>query len=227
MLAPGRCLDKSRTGTYRTMAAMRDYYRILRVAADAGDDEIRRAYRRLARTHHPDVAGDSGTETFRELKQAYDTLSNHEQRRAYDAMLARERCQEAGGVRPADWFADEVGVDFPSVDALLDQIRDAFFGRDEVAPPLSAEILLTPGEAFRGVRVPLRVPIRRTCPACGGRGEVWMDCCARCAGSGNAIAHHEVELVLPAGVRHGTRFRFSVTPPYAPSTFVEVRIAIQ
>jgi hypothetical protein len=150
---------------------------------------------------------------------------NRNDRRAYDGALARERRTDLRP-EPVNWFEDEVAVDFPSVDAVLDQIRHAFFGRDDVAP-LSARVVLTAREAFFGTRVPLRVPIRRTCPCCGGRGEVWMDCCPACAGSGDAIGHHDVQLSVPPGVRQGSRFRFSVTPPSAPPTFVEVRISIE
>jgi hypothetical protein len=128
---------------------------------------------------------------------------------------------------PANWFEDDVTVDFPSVNAVLDRIRDAFFGRDDLVLPLPARLVLTPRDAFFGVRVPLRVPVRRTCPTCGGRGEVWMDRCRACEGTGDALGHHEVQLSVPPGVRDGARFRFSVTPPAAPATVVEVRIAIE
>jgi DnaJ-class molecular chaperone len=204
---------------------MRDYYRILGVPEFAGSDEIRRAYRQLARRHHPDLAGEAGTARFRDVREAFETLSDRERRRSYDASRAAWRQPKAVGSRA--WFADEVAIDFPSVDALIEQIRARFFGADELETAVSAEILLTPREAGRGVLVPLDVPIRRTCLSCGGRGETWAETCGRCDGSGERCSRHRVQLSVPAGVRHGARFRFRVTPPAARPTLVEVRIAIQ
>lgn len=126
-----------------------------------------------------------------------------------------------------DWLSDEIAIDFPSVDALLDRMRAAFFGPVDAPPLLSAEILLDRREAWGGLTVPLDVPLRHTCRRCGGRGEVWMEPCAGCAGAGESLIPYQVELSVPAGVRHGARFRFTVTPPFAPATLVEVTIAVR
>jgi DnaJ-class molecular chaperone len=92
---------------------------------------------------------------------------------------------------------------------------------------LSAHMVLTPREAFDGVTVPLDVPLRRTCPRCGGRGEVWTEWCPACGGLGEVTAAQSLRVRVPAGVREGAKFRFSVTPPGAPPTVVEVRISIR
>jgi hypothetical protein len=167
---------------------MRDYYDVLGVAADAGADEIKRAYRQLARRYHPDISGERGD-----------------------------------GVVPLD---DEVSIDFPSVANVLDRMRHAFFGADH-STTLSMEIAVTPRQAFDGISVPLDVPLRRTCPRCGGRGETWAEWCATCGGLGEVAARHEMRVRVPPGVREGAVFRFSVTPPNAPATVVEVRVRIR
>jgi molecular chaperone DnaJ len=197
---------------------MRDYYDVLGVAPGAGADEIRRAYRQLARRYHPDISGEDRGAAFIEVSRAYEVLRDPERRRSYDANLV-------AGTR-ADWLGDEVAIDFPSVSSVLDRMRDSFFGGAREAS-LSAEIVLTPHEAFWGTLVPLHVPLRRTCLRCGGRGEVWSDWCAACGGGGEVSAVHEMRLRVPAGVREGARFRFSVTPTGAPQTFVDVRISIR
>jgi molecular chaperone DnaJ len=196
---------------------MRDYYDVLGVSPDAGADEIKRAYRQLARRYHPDISGDDRGMAFKELTGAYDVLRDSTRRRQYDCSLSAEG---------RTWFSDEVAIDFPSVASVLDRMREAFFTA-EPAITLSAEMSLTPREAFSGVTVPFDVPLRRTCPRCGGRGEVWNECCATCAGLGEVAAAHAVNVRVPAGVSHGDTFRFSLTPPGAPSTVVEVRIAIR
>src|ERR1700741_5642428 len=66
--------------------ARRDFYEVLGVARDASADDIQSAYRKLARTYHPDVNKDPGAEDrFKEVSEAYDVLSDPEQRRRYDA----------------------------------------------------------------------------------------------------------------------------------------------
>jgi len=203
---------------------MRDYYDVLGVSPDAGADEIKRAYRQLARRYHPDISGDDRGAAFLEAAQAYEVLQDPRRRRQYDA----SRRRSALPVEPsrAEWFADEVAIDFPSVSDLLDRMRHAFFAGAPFGQ-LSAEIVLSPLEAFRGITIPLDVPIHQTCPSCGGRGETWQEWCDPCGGCGNIREYHEVELRVPAGVRGGERFRFAVTPTGAPHTIVDIRISVR
>jgi molecular chaperone DnaJ len=200
---------------------MRDYYDVLGVARDAGADEIKRAYRQLARRYHPDISGDDRGAVFLEVSRAYQVLRDAGRRRSYDAGLRRE-----AHASRADWLADEVAIDFPSVASVLDRMRHSFFGASSTVG-LSAEIVLTPQEAFWGTSVPLDVPLRRTCPRCGGRGEIWEEWCAACCGGGEVSLRHEMQLRVPAGVHEGARFRFTVLPPGAPPTLVEVRVSIR
>lgn len=130
-----------------------------------------------------------------------------------------------GPVSDRAWCADEVGIDFPSLAAAVARIRDSM-RIDDAESPLTAEIRLSPREAFDGIIVPLDVPVRRPCPLCGGRGETWMEPCAPCAGTGESLFHHRVRLSVPPRVADGARFRFKVSSPLALPTRVEVRVAI-
>jgi len=122
-------------------------------------------------------------------------------------------------------FADEVVVDFPSVAPAVDRMRSAFLA-DERAAALNAAIRLSQLEAREGVTVPIEVPVRCTCHDCGGRGETWTEPCARCQGSGTELRPHPVQVNVPAGVRDGACFHFTVTPRHNPPTRVELRILV-
>jgi hypothetical protein len=131
--------------------------------------------------------------------------------------------------RISAWFRDEVAIDFPSLDEAVERMRDAFLApmhEHDAHAELSAELRISPREAFDGVTLPLDVPIRKLCAACGGRGEDWPEPCGACDGTGHAIARHPVRLVVPARVQDGDRFSLSVCAPSASPTRVEVRIAV-
>lgn len=125
----------------------------------------------------------------------------------------------------ANCFADEVVIDFPSVVPALDRIRRAFL-RDERPRPLRAALELTVHDALEGATVPLSVPVRRTCRACGGRGESWTECCAPCGGSGIEFVRQSLQVTVPAGVVDGTTVHFTVLVPQQPPTRIELRVAI-
>jgi molecular chaperone DnaJ len=203
---------------------MRDYYDVLGVSPDAGAEEIKRAYRQLARRYHPDISGEDRGGAFIELARAYDVLRDPLRRRRYDRGVDRQG--RPRGEAGAEWFSDEIAIDFPSVSSVLDRMRDAFFSA-ELPVTLSAQLVLTAREAWDGAAIPLDVPLRHTCPRCGGRGEIWTEWCAACGGLGEVTAAHSVRVQVPAGVREGARFRFSVMPPGAPPTVVEIRISIR
>jgi curved DNA-binding protein len=85
------------------MADRQDYYDVLGVGRDAGADEIQKAYRKLARTYHPDVNKDPGAEhRFKEISEAYDVLSDPETRQRYDA-FGHDFRQVPEGVDPQTW----------------------------------------------------------------------------------------------------------------------------
>ena len=130
---------------------------------------------------------------------------------------------------PLDCFADEIAIDFPSVEAAVERMRHAFLGEcpgEEVDDLLRTELQLSRREAFDGFVVPIEVPIRGTCRECGGRGETWTEPCDECRGTGASLLRHAVRVSLPPRVADGARFRFRVSSPGAASVRIEVRIAI-
>ena len=126
-------------------------------------------------------------------------------------------------------FADEVAIDFPSLNGAVERMRESFVAasaEETRRRRVHTDLHLSPREAFEGVEVPLEVPVRKLCPACGGRGEIWSDPCGSCGGRGDELARHPVRVVVPPRVQDGDRFSLSVAAPSAPLTCVEVRVVL-
>jgi molecular chaperone DnaJ len=123
-------------------------------------------------------------------------------------------------------FSDEIGIDFPSVPTVVGRVCDAFRASAGGERPYEAHIALSIREALGGRDVVVRLPLRRTCSACGGRGEVWNEACGACCGIGDALDHHDVHVAVPAGVRDGTRVRLTVSARQAPVTLVDLVISV-
>ncbi len=160
------------------------------------------------------VSRDAGAD---EIKRAHRQLT-----RRYHPDISGDELS----VSFAHCLADEVDVDFPSVLTVLDRMRESFFGEAARFDP-GPDIVVTAREAFWGALVPLGVPVRRTCPRCGGRGEVWSDWCVDCSGIGDLPACQAINLRVPAGVRDGARVRFRVAVPGIPETLIDARIVIK
>lgn len=144
-------------------------------------------------------------------------------RRAGDAHVA---VQEAdAGPDDARCFADEVGIDFPSLCSAIDRMRRSFVAEDGPSP-LGTVVRLSRREARHGTTVPLEVPVRTTCRACGGRGESWAEPCGSCGGSGVVLRRQPLQVTLPAGVLDGTRLHFIVNPRHHLPTPIELRVVV-
>ena len=160
----------------------RDYYEVLGVDKKAGDAEIKKAYRKLARDYHPDRnPGDAAAEErFKEVQEAYDTLSDPEKRKQYDAggMFAGFGGRSAGG-----GFTSDIGDIFSSIFGRRGPPgQQAIRGRD-----LETEIQLSFDQAVNGTEVAVTVPKQSMCATCGGTGAkpgTSPIVCPRCGGRG-------------------------------------------
>jgi len=185
---------------------VRDYFQVLGVPQDAGAAAIRQACRQLSRRYHPDISGDCAA------------TGHDAPRTPGDAAIARDFGR-------AELSGDEIAIDFPSVGPLVDRMRDAFFAGDRAAR-WSAYIELTRREARAGARVPIDVPHRDTCAACGGRGEIWTSGCEVCLGRGTTPGAHRVRLIVPPGIAHGARLTYQVRLPAGSAALLAVSVGI-
>jgi molecular chaperone DnaJ len=199
----------------------RDYYIILGVSCSESFAGIHEAFRKLAKKYHPDLGGPEATETFQEIAQAYEILSDPEQRRTYDQTLRRgdsllrseplEQTRRQGSYQPEPLVPKPISIlrDFqtirPSFDALFDRILRNFSGigvtKAERIEDLNIEVILTPMEAAKGGVTPIEVPVFRTCWSCHGTGREWLFSCLACAGYGMIEEHETVSVRIPPMVR--------------------------
>ena len=171
------------------MASKRDYYEILGVSRNASETEIKKAYRRLARDHHPDVnSHDPGAEErFKELTEAYEVLSNAESRRAYDTYGHQVPRGAAGSYPGGDPFGGFQDI----FDAFFGDRFGAgsFFGATASHGPArggdaEVEVEISLREAAFGTDREVKVQTIKNCSVCDGVGGTESHTCPACGGAG-------------------------------------------
>ncbi|MBN2509852.1 MAG: molecular chaperone DnaJ [Spirochaetales bacterium] len=236
--------------------AKRDYYEVLGIAKGASDDEIKKAYRKLAIKFHPDKnPGDKkAEESFKEATEAYEVLSNSQKRQAYDqfGFAGVEGMSGGGGHDYSSVFRD-----FEDIFGDFGGIFDSFFGggggrssrsRRGSSVQRGSDLRYNLSVPFRDAVFGTKVEIsynrntscsvckgsgaesgsgRKTCPSCGGSGQVRRSSgffsiaspCPTCSGEGFIIEHpcrscngagvvgkkQKIKVTIPAGIENGKR----------------------
>ena len=176
------------------MADKRDYYEVLGVSKNASDDEIKSAFRKLAKKYHPDINKDpDAPEKFKEAQEAYAVLSDANKRSQYDQFghAAFSGANGFGGAGGA--------YDFSGFDINLDDILGSMFGggfggfggnsrsrssRKVRGDDILRGINLTFEEAVYGCEKDLKLEVSENCPECDGKGGFDEVTCSNCHGSG-------------------------------------------
>ncbi len=176
------------------MADKRDYYEVLGVNRSATDDELKKAYRQLAKKYHPDTnPGDQAAEAkFKEASEAYAVLSDADKRRQYDQFGHAAFDGSAG--------AGAGGFDFSSMDMgdiFGDIFGDLFGGRQRRASNgpmqganLRTSVRITFEEAVFGTEKELELTLKDDCGTCHGTGAkpgTTADTCSKCGGKGQVV----------------------------------------
>jgi len=214
----------------------KDYYKILGVEKRASADDIKKAYRGLARKYHPDVnPGNKGAEAlFKEINEAYEVLSDPDKRRKYDT-LGPNWQEQFGPSAPArtrtrassPGSGSNIPFDFEDPTGFSD-FFEALFGRRGTATGTASRpggrgtvrdfasrpgsdieqpVEITFREAYTGALRVYNVESPETCATCGGTGKVGARPCATCGGSGTINKSRRLEVRIPAGVDTGARVR--------------------
>ena len=206
--------------------ASKDYYQILGVNRDATEKEIKQAYRRLARKHHPDLnpSDKSAEAKFKEINAAYEVLSNPEKRRKYDRFgdqweYAEQFAKSAGTERVRQDFArDGTTFEYSNVGDFGDIFSELFSDRGtgprmrrrpQHGQDIDYPIEVSLEEACRGSKRIVELQTEELCTACGGTGRVGNRACTICNGAGGKTIPKRLEVKIPAGVKDGSRIRMA------------------
>lgn len=199
----------------------KSYFIILGVSPGATADEIKSAYRRLAKEFHPDHYT-GGNETFREIQEAYSVLGNARRRREYEQQIPKKpinvpvkrpthypepeplipehRPIDVGDISPVRSFQ----TFSPSFNEVFDWLWSNF---SNLTRPKSGriqnvtfEVPLTRDQAFRGGTAKVMVPAESVCPTCRGYGGIKPYECSRCVGEGHISGEMPVSISFPPGL---------------------------
>jgi curved DNA-binding protein len=205
-------------------ATYKNYYEILGVDRKATEAEIKTAYRKAARKHHPDlhIKGEkrAAEEKFKEINEAYTVLSDGEKRDQYDHLgedlhsgQEWQPKSDTGEENSRSWST--AGVDGFS------EFFESLFGRASSSDPqggfrqtrsirgqdLESELELTLEEAYHGGHKPLQFSYRSLCPTCDGTGSTKQNICNSCGGTGSKTIVKALDVKIPAFVRDKSKIR--------------------
>lgn len=224
---------------------MKDYYNILEVEENSTPDEIKKSYRRLSKKYHPDVNPD-GAEKFKEISEAYETLSDESKRKQYDN-------------RKNNPFGEGINID---------DLFGQFFNRgNRNIRRENKEIRLNIGvvDSYRGIKKEINylrnigcdtcngsggkkkkcdscggsgIHVTRTgngffsqilqsmCNTCGGSGEIILDACKICNGRGTTTKNEKVSIDIPRFTHNGAIFRLAGYGDYSNGDYGDLIIFV-
>ncbi len=209
----------------------KDYYKTLGVPRTASSDDIRKAFRKLARQYHPDVAKDKKTaeEKFKEINEANEVLSDADKRKKYDTLGADwktggQQPPPGGGqaYRTHTWRSGQPGgqEDFEFGGTGFSDFFEQYFsgrqGRDsyreagtEKGQDVEGVLMVTLEEAMAGSVRAISVRRNGVCPECQGSGIKGRRTCPTCGGAGEVSTTQTHQVKIPAGVRDGQKLRIA------------------
>jgi molecular chaperone DnaJ len=200
----------------------KDYYKLLGVDEKASEDEIRKAYRRLAKKFHPDYnPGDKAAEAkFKEVNEANEVLSDGKKRAEYDAL--RHGAFTGGGFEggfqggPFGFPGGGGGYSRSETVGFEDLLGDLLnrgggnrgFGRSNIpADDLEMELAIDFLDMARGAVREIVFSRPKPCEACGGTGRSGRKGCPKCYGAGYSPSEERIKVKIPAGAQDGSTIR--------------------
>lgn len=210
--------------------AGKDYYSLLGINRNASEKDIKQAFRRLARKHHPDVnPGDKTAEAkFKQISEAYEVLSDKDKRKKYNQFGDKwQHADQFAGARGRG--SPSQGFDFNDIfggggrtyssggegfDSLLDELLRSSGGTPRRTRPrrgrdVEHPVAVTLEEAFSGTSRLLSLQDEDICATCHGSGRIQNALCSACQGRGAVNRTKRLEVKIPPGVKTGSRVRIA------------------
>ena len=171
--------------------AEKDYYKILGVSKGASQEEIKKAFRQLARKYHPDVnqGNKEAEERFKEINEAFQVLGNPQKKAQYDQYGSSAfSAEDITGFRSQRFNFDDLFRDFGFGDIfdIFNHGRRREYEDYEEGADLRYDLEITLEEAFSGIKKTIEIPIHEICKKCKGLGaeEKYLKECDKCHGTG-------------------------------------------
>lgn len=232
-----------------------NYYVVLGIPADSTQQDIKAAFRRLAKQSHPDLCP-ARQGRFPDIREAYAVLGDPSRRKEYDEALraagrkaeprvsaraprrapSSERVEPLIPERPQAFAPSGQFVrgqeHRPDLDVagLLERLFGGLSGsgRGGAAASATVEVALTPQQARRGGILRLPVPGLAVCPACGGSGgRDLFFACSRCGGSGATGSEYPLRIEFPPGLSDNTVLRVPLENFGRPRSWLDIRFRIE
>ena len=210
---------------------MKDYYGILGVDKNASVDEIKKSYRKLSKQYHPDV-NPEGAERFKEIAEAYDTLSNPDKKQKYDNPVSNMFGGDAsiedllkhmgfnrnpfGGQRRPSVPEKIIMLDITALDSFKGTTQQVNYKREIACNTCGGSggdrtgCGTCGGVGYRVRQMgqsPFQQIIQETCPSCTGRGYIITNSCTSCIGKGTQGEFKSINVTLQHGIDDGEFYR--------------------
>ncbi len=212
----------------------KNYYITLGISRGANFNQIKKAYRRIAKKVHPDTTQSIDAQKFREVREAYETLADEDTRRQYDATLKSQLTpvsisSVADQIKQRSSAIEEMRHFESFMDEFFEGFVPGFFHKERYRPPkkdLYYEIILSSSEAMNGGLFPIKVPVIENCPQCHQTGIMESFFCPDCDGRGYRQAEREFSLSIPPQTDHGTEATVSLEDIGLPDTNLFIKVYI-
>lgn len=183
-----------------TQNIFKDYYKILGVEKNSSIEDIKRAFRTLARKYHPDLTKNDKQleEKFKDIFEAYEVLSDENKRKTYDDLNKKD-------VLKFDLKKKNNGAFSDFFYSMFGTVKDNTLKNIKKINNIEKTITLTLEEAYNGVEKVVTLPIEETCKVCEGSGVSHHKTCENCKGKGVTSDNKSIHVKIPESVTLGTR----------------------
>ncbi len=210
----------------------KDFYKVLGVAHNASEEDIKLAYRKLVRLYHPDVSkSEDNISKFKEIQQAYEVLTDENQRKKYDILngyyresIKKEFQKKSDQnknvydefIKKSQKASKEKDIFSKSINEALDNLfhtkkDNTIKDREEKVvingEDINLDINLSCFEAANGTNRKVNILHTGPCPNCGGRKFINGSECPMCKGTGQVSLQKKINVKIPKGVTNGSKIR--------------------